>query len=261
MIQRDSVRDRLTREQGISYTEFSYSLLQAWDFKHLAEHNEVTVQVGGSDQWGNIVSGVDVVRRVLQRTVYGLTCPLVTKADGGKFGKTEAGAVWLTADRTSPFALYQFFVNTADADVGRFLRLFTFLPLDEVARIEEAHRADPGQRGRVGPGRGGDRPNAGSRASGRRGGRGRGRACSRAMSAPSRSRPSWRPSRECRRPPILWPTSVRPRSRSRTCWSPPASVRASGRRVNSWPPARCHSTGCRPERLTRSPPSRSCMAG
>jgi tyrosyl-tRNA synthetase len=146
MIQRDAVRDRLDREQGISYTEFSYSLLQAWDFKHLFEEHGVTVQVGGSDQWGNIVSGVDLVRRVRQQTVYGLTCPLVTRSDGGKFGKSEDGAVWLTSERTSPFALYQFFVNTADADTGRFLRLFTFLPPEEVARIEEAHRADPGRR-------------------------------------------------------------------------------------------------------------------
>jgi tyrosyl-tRNA synthetase len=146
MIRRDSVRDRLAREQGISYTEFSYALLQAWDFHHLAGAHGVTVQVGGSDQWGNIVSGVDLTRRLQSRTVYGLTCPLVTKADGGKFGKSEAGALWLTADRTSPFALYQFFVNTADADAGRYLRLFTFLPIDEVSRVEREHQADPGRR-------------------------------------------------------------------------------------------------------------------
>jgi tyrosyl-tRNA synthetase len=146
MIRRDSVRERLGREQGISYTEFSYALLQAWDFHHLAASEGVTVQVGGSDQWGNIVSGVDLARRLGSRAVYGLTCPLVTKADGGKFGKSESGAVWLTADRTSPFALYQFFVNTADADAGRFLRLFTLLPLEEVAKVEAEHRADAGRR-------------------------------------------------------------------------------------------------------------------
>ncbi|MGE3808502.1 MAG: tyrosine--tRNA ligase [Gemmataceae bacterium] len=147
MIRRDSVRDRLTREQGISYTEFSYALLQAWDFHHLAEARGVTVQVGGSDQWGNIVSGVDLARRLQSRSVYGLTCPLVTKADGGKFGKSEAGAVWLTADRTSPFALYQFFVNTTDAEAGRYLRLFTFLPLEDASQLEREHQADPGRRG------------------------------------------------------------------------------------------------------------------
>jgi tyrosyl-tRNA synthetase len=146
MIRRDSVRDRLAREQGMSYTEFSYALLQAWDFCHLAGARGVTVQIGGSDQWGNIVSGVDLTRRLQSQDVYGLTCPLVSKADGGKFGKSEAGAVWLTADRTSPFALYQFFVNTADADAGRYLRLFTFLPIDEVSRVEREHQADPGRR-------------------------------------------------------------------------------------------------------------------
>ena len=105
----------------------------------------MTVQVGGSDQWGDIVSGVDLVRRVLQRTVYGLTCPLVTKADGGKFAKSEAGAVWLTADRTSPFALYQFFVNTADADAGRFLRTIHLPP------TRRDNRDRGGAPGRPGP--------------------------------------------------------------------------------------------------------------
>jgi tyrosyl-tRNA synthetase len=146
MTKRDSIRERLTREQGISYTEFSYMLLQAWDFKHLFENHAVTIQLGGSDQWGNIVPGVDLVRRLCQQTVFGLTCPLVTKADGGKFGKTEAGPIWLTADRTSSYALYQFFLNTADADVVKFLRLFTFLPLARIVEIEKAHLEDPGRR-------------------------------------------------------------------------------------------------------------------
>ncbi len=146
MIKRDSVRDRITREQGMSYTEFSYMLLQAWDFKCLFENHAVTIQLGGSDQWGNIVPGVDLVRRLCQQTVFGLTNPLVTKADGGKFGKTEAGPIWLTADRTSPYALYQFFLNTADADVMKFLRLFTFLPLERIAEVEAAHLDVPEKR-------------------------------------------------------------------------------------------------------------------
>jgi tyrosyl-tRNA synthetase len=146
MIQRDSVRERLTREQGISYTEFSYMLLQAWDFKHLFEKSGVTIQLGGSDQWGNIVSGVELVRRTCQAQAHGVTCPLVTRADGGKFGKTEAGPIWLSADRTSPYALYQFFLNTADADVGRFLRMFTFLGLDEIEELERIASGDPSAR-------------------------------------------------------------------------------------------------------------------
>ena len=146
MLQRDSVRERLGREQGISYTEFSYMLLQAWDFKHLFEHAGVSVQLGGSDQWGNIVQGVDLVRRTCRKQVFGLTCPLVTRADGGKFGKTEAGPIWLSSDRTSPYALYQFFLNTSDTDVGRFLRLFTFLSLKEIEQLETRSQASTAER-------------------------------------------------------------------------------------------------------------------
>lgn len=155
MIQRDSVRDRLNnREQGISYTEFSYILLQAYDFAHLHKDMGVTLQMGGSDQWGNIVGGVDLIRRYAtsagaestEHLSFGLTAPLVTKADGGKFGKTETGAIWLTADRTSPYAYYQFWLNATDADVSRFLRIFTLLAREEVERIEHDHATDPGQR-------------------------------------------------------------------------------------------------------------------
>ncbi|QYK48631.1 MAG: tyrosine--tRNA ligase [Phycisphaeraceae bacterium] len=155
MIKRDSVRDRLNnREQGISYTEFSYILLQAYDFAHLYKDMGVTLQMGGSDQWGNIVGGVDLIRRYAlaagaestEHLSFGLTAPLVTKADGGKFGKTESGAIWLTADRTSPYAYYQFWLNCADADVARFLRIFTLLPREEIERIEAEHAKDPGQR-------------------------------------------------------------------------------------------------------------------
>ncbi len=160
MVQKDSVRDRFqNREQGISYTEFSYQILQAHDFQHLHATAGVTVQMGGSDQWGNITAGTDLIRKKKSAEalaaglnepehdeVFGVTAPLVTKADGGKFGKTEGGAIWLNADRTSPFAYYQFWINAADADVGRFLRIYTFIPAAEIEAIETAHAADPGKR-------------------------------------------------------------------------------------------------------------------
>lgn len=148
MIQRDSVRDRLhNRDQGISYTEFSYMILQAYDFLHLAKTKQVSVQMGGSDQFGNIVSGCDLIRRLLPNApAFGLTAPLLTRADGGKFGKTEKGSIWLTADRTSPYALYQFFLNTDDQDVIRFLKLFTFLPQAEIIEMEHVHHQNPGAR-------------------------------------------------------------------------------------------------------------------
>lgn len=147
MIQRDSVRLRLeSREQGISYTEFSYMILQAYDFRHLYRTEGVTVQIGGSDQWGNIVAGVDLTRRTDQAEVYGITAPLLTKADGGKFGKTETGAVWLTRKYTSPYAFYQFWINAADADVGRFLHVFSFRPQAELNEILAEHARDPARR-------------------------------------------------------------------------------------------------------------------
>jgi tyrosyl-tRNA synthetase len=147
MIMRDSVRTRLEgREQGISYTEFSYMILQAYDFLHLFRTAGCSVQLGGADQWGNIVSGIDLVRRVEQGEAYGITNPLVTKADGGKFGKSEKGAVWLSADRTSPFRFHQFWLNTADADIGRFLRWFTFLPRERVEELERSAAERPQER-------------------------------------------------------------------------------------------------------------------
>ena len=147
MIQKDSVRDRLqNREQGISYTEFSYMLLQAYDFLHLFEHHGVTLQVCGSDQWGNVVSGIDLIRRKHQAEAFGLTTPLVTKSDGGKFGKTETGAVWLDQARTSAYAFYQFWLNTPDSDVLNFLKIFTFLDQDELSRLSAEHEANPGAR-------------------------------------------------------------------------------------------------------------------
>lgn len=147
MIQRDSVRERLhNRDQGISYTEFSYMLLQAYDFSYLLQHHGVTVQSSGSDQWGNIVAGVDLIRRTQQKEAFGLTTPLITKADGGKFGKTETGAVWLTSERTSPYAFYQFWVNSADADISKFLRAYTFFSHEEILRLEAEHQHNPGAR-------------------------------------------------------------------------------------------------------------------
>lgn len=147
MIQRESVKSRLDRDEaGISYTEFSYMLLQAMDYLELAERYGCSLQIGGSDQWGNIVSGMDLVRRKLKKEAFALTLPLVTKADGTKFGKTAAGAVWIDPDRTSPYSFYQFWLNTADADVVRFLQVFTFLPLERIAQLAEAAREAPERR-------------------------------------------------------------------------------------------------------------------
>ena len=139
MINKESVKLRLEREgAGISFTEFSYSLLQGMDFAELNRRHDCTVQIGGSDQWGNIVGGIDLARRQNQAQCFALTVPLITKADGTKFGKTEAGAVWLDPSKTSPLAFYQFWLNSADADVYKFLRYFTFLPLEEIDSIEAA---------------------------------------------------------------------------------------------------------------------------
>ena len=136
MLSFDSVRTRLEREQGLTFLEFNYSVLQSYDFRELRRRHGVVLQMGGSDQWGNIVSGVELVRRTDGIGVFGLTTPLITTASGAKMGKTARGAVWLTADRLSPYDYWQFWRNTEDADVGRFLRLFTDLPLDEIARLE-----------------------------------------------------------------------------------------------------------------------------
>ncbi len=136
MLSFDSVKLRLDREQSLSFLEFNYMILQGYDFLELARRAGCRLQMGGSDQWGNIVNGIDLTRRVAGTPVYGLTTPLITTADGGKMGKTARGAVWLNADMLAPYDYWQFWRNTQDADVGRFLRLFTDLPLDEVARLE-----------------------------------------------------------------------------------------------------------------------------
>ena len=135
MLSFDSVRLRLDREQNLSFLEFNYMLLQAYDFLELHRRLGCALQMGGSDQWGNIVNGVDLTRRVAGAEVFGLTSPLLTTADGKKMGKTAAGAVWLNAEMLSPYDFWQFWRNTADADVGRFLKLYTELPLDEIARL------------------------------------------------------------------------------------------------------------------------------
>lgn len=138
MIAKESVKQRIDREdQGISFTEFSYSLLQSYDFASLYKQHQVILQIGGSDQWGNITAGIDLTRRLHQQQVYGLTVPLITKSDGTKFGKTESGAVWLDPKKTSPYKFYQFWINTADADVYRFLKFFTFMPLNAIDALEE----------------------------------------------------------------------------------------------------------------------------
>jgi tyrosyl-tRNA synthetase len=148
MLARESVKRRLEeREQGLTYAEFSYQLLQAFDFAHLYAAEGCLLQGGGSDQWGNIVAGIDLVRRRGGGQAYGLVWPLLTTADGQKFGKSAGNAVWLDAAMTSPYAYYQYWLNAADADVVRFLRLFTFLDLAEIDELAGQHEADPAARG------------------------------------------------------------------------------------------------------------------
>jgi tyrosyl-tRNA synthetase len=142
MLTFDSVRLRLEREQPLTFLEFNYMILQSYDFRELLRRHGVVLQMGGSDQWGNIVSGVELTRRTEGRQVFGLTTPLIATASGAKMGKTAQGAVWLTADRLAPYDYWQFWRNTEDGDVGRFLRLFTELPLDEIARLERLGGAE-----------------------------------------------------------------------------------------------------------------------
>lgn len=146
MVAKESVRSRMGGDHGISYTEFSYMLLQAFDFSWLHDHHDCVLQIGGSDQWGNITAGIDLIRRRSGGVAHGLTWPLITKADGSKFGKSQEGNVWLDPERTSPYRFYQFWVNTDDRDVERFLLQLTLLPVPEVSEIVASHRADPGSR-------------------------------------------------------------------------------------------------------------------
>lgn len=147
MLTKDSVRSRLDRtDAGLSYTEFSYMLLQAYDFVHLYQQYGCELQVGGSDQWGNITAGIDLARRLGGVQLYGCTCPLLTKSDGSKMGKTESGALWLSPERTSPYHFYQYWIRLDDADVGRCLRFFTDLGREEIDALLAEHQADPGGR-------------------------------------------------------------------------------------------------------------------
>ncbi|MEX0611808.1 MAG: tyrosine--tRNA ligase, partial [Pirellulales bacterium] len=153
MLAKDSVKSRLGRDDslhgdqvGLSYTEFSYMLLQAYDFVYLYDKFGCEIQVGGSDQWGNITAGIDLARRMRDVQLYGLTCPLLTKSDGSKMGKTETGTVWLSADRTSPYQFYQYWIRVEDDDVGRFLRMLTTLAREEIESLDTARQQDAAKR-------------------------------------------------------------------------------------------------------------------
>jgi tyrosyl-tRNA synthetase len=146
MLAKDSVRSRLERDGGISYTEFSYMLLQAWDFVHLSDVLDCRVQIGGSDQWGNITAGIELGRRLRGRDLHGITCPLLTKADGTKMGKTASGAIWLDPRRTSPYRFYQYWINLDDDDAGRCLLRLTELPLEEIREFDARRAAHPAAR-------------------------------------------------------------------------------------------------------------------
>ena len=148
MMAKDSVKKRLAAnaDHGMSFTEFSYQLLQGYDFLYLYEHEGCRLQMGGSDQWGNITTGTELIRRINGGEAYAITCPLITKADGGKFGKTESGNVWLDPKRTSPYKFYQFWLNVSDADAAKYIKIFTDLPLEEIQALEQEQERDPGLR-------------------------------------------------------------------------------------------------------------------
>lgn len=148
MMAKESVQKRLNGEarDGLSFTEFTYQLLQGYDFLYLNEHKNCKLQMGGADQWGNMTTGAELIRRTNGRECYALTCPLITKADGHKFGKTEKGNIWLDRNYTSPYAFYQFWLNVADEDAKRYIKIFTSLPKDEIDSIIAEHEADPGRR-------------------------------------------------------------------------------------------------------------------
>ncbi len=141
MMSKDSVQKRL--ESGISFTEFSYQLLQGYDFYYLCKNHNVKLQMGGSDQWGNIVTGTELIRRKLSNEAFALTCPLITKADGGKFGKTESGNIWLDPTKTSPYQFFQFWINTSDADASKYIRIFTLLKKEAIEALEQEHAKAP----------------------------------------------------------------------------------------------------------------------
>ena len=148
MMSKDSVKKRLGRDstEGMSFTEFSYQLLQGYDFLYLYKHEGVKLQLGGADQWGNITTGVEMIRKALDGQAFALTCPLITKADGSKFGKTEKGNVWLDSSRTSPYQFYQFWLNVGDEDAEKYIKIFTLLDRPTIEAAIEEHRTDPGRR-------------------------------------------------------------------------------------------------------------------
>ena len=148
MMAKDSVKKRLTSEasEGMSFTEFTYQLVQGYDFLHLYREANCTLQIGGSDQWGNITTGTELIRRIANGKAYAITCPLITKADGTKFGKTEGGNIWLDPLRTSPYKFYQYWLNTSDEDAEKYIKIFTLLGKEEVEALIGKHREDPGQR-------------------------------------------------------------------------------------------------------------------
>lgn len=146
MMAKDSVKKRIEGDTGISYTEFAYQLMQGYDFFWLYQHKNCKLQMGGSDQWGNITTGTELIRRKAGGEAFAFTCPLMTKADGGKFGKTEKGNIWLDPNKTSPFQFYQFWLNAADADAEKWIRIFTFLTKADIDSLTEAHRRHPGAR-------------------------------------------------------------------------------------------------------------------
>ena len=146
MLGKDSVKSRLTSEAGLSYTEFSYMLLQAYDFVRLNQDHNCELQIGGSDQWGNVTAGIDLGRRMLSKQLYGITCPLLTKSDGAKMGKTESGAIWLSSERTSPYQFFQYWRNVDDSDVDMCLKFLTELPEDEIASLSKSREADAAKR-------------------------------------------------------------------------------------------------------------------
>ena len=146
MMSKDSVKKRIEGDTGISYTEFAYQLMQGYDFYWLYKNKQCKLQMGGSDQWGNIVTGTELIRRKAGGEAFAFTCPLITKADGGKFGKTEKGNVWLDPAKTSPYQFYQFWLNASDEDATKWIRIFTFLPKEEIESLISEHQTDPGKR-------------------------------------------------------------------------------------------------------------------
>lgn len=146
MMAKDSVKRRIEGEVGLSYTEFAYQLMQGYDFYWLYKNKNCKLQMGGSDQWGNITTGTELIRRKAGGEAFAFTCPLIKKVDGTKFGKTEQGNVWLDGNRTSPYHFYQFWLNSSDEDAVNWIRIFTFLTKDQISAIEEEHKKDPGKR-------------------------------------------------------------------------------------------------------------------